>query len=227
MNRRTTPLLPPQTPREKWSDQMRARSRLATTLDKPARDNYKTTVPQAAAQVLPDDRTPEIVQITRPVGERRQLPAPGEAAVRAANLVKAPPGTRTKMLKLIFEHKNNIRLRQRNALIINFALGLMVCSILIWFSYEAWNFATHTSSAIVEKVNPQGWWNRVSKAPPRPPRYKKTVSPKAKTQIKKNVRIKKTKLQKKKTVSKKRSRVINRSYKQKNRQGKLPRHGKR
>jgi hypothetical protein len=87
---------------------------------------------------------------------------------------KTPPGTRTKMLKIIYEHRAEFAEKKRNQRIIKAIIAAVLC-LSAFYAVSAFYSTIRTlADDVSSAINLEGWWETVSKPTPAP--VKKSVN---------------------------------------------------
>lgn len=136
---------------------------------------------------------------------------------------KAPAGTRTKMLKIIYERKADIQEKRRYRLIIKIIAAVVLCGSVFFAGRATINTAYQAAQTIYKSLQVENWYDRFStpvKLPAEPKAYNpapaaKAKAPKQATQI----TVKKPAVASKKVPAK-----AHKKTKPKSKNSKLPKH---
>lgn len=81
---------------------------------------------------------------------------------RAQAIEKAPAGTRTRMLKIIYDHKAKFQeQRQRSLLFRMIFIAVLLASAVTGIA-SSWSFIRDTSGQVIEVLDLDTWWSNVS-----------------------------------------------------------------
>jgi hypothetical protein len=111
---------------------------------------------------LPSRRAADIFH--RPLDRRKEF----AGAIAAANLEKAPPGTRTKMLKIIYDHKAQFSKQRQRTFLIKGVVALAIILGTYIVAKKTWDLVLLTANKTAEIVNVDEWWRNVTKAGRKP-----------------------------------------------------------
>lgn len=132
-----------------------------TTVDSaPKRGGSSTTKPTSIAPKLPLEKTPakSPVKVVYPPRERRVSPE----GRRGRFAEKLPPGTRTKMLKIIYDRKAEMARKKQQAMIGKVILCILLVASIYFGAQHLIEFTTRSLSSAVEMLDLSGWWNNVA-----------------------------------------------------------------
>ncbi len=116
---------------------------------------------------------------------------------------KTPPGTRTKMIKIIYDRKAELQEQRKKLRIIKLTFLVIIMGCLYYGGISLVNFAKQTGRTAIETLNIDDWWESISK----PQRKTQTTSSMTKSYTKRQ----KIKSSKKVTHSPRNSKVIKKS----------------
>jgi len=76
---------------------------------------------------------------------------------------KTPPGTRTKMIKIIYDRKAELQEQRRKLLIIKLTFAAIIIGCIYYGSISIANFTSRTTQNVIEALEVDHWWDTVAK----------------------------------------------------------------
>ncbi len=124
---------------------------LVTTVETPA-----VKKPEEISQRENEDRARRAndTVVNRIGGDRRKN--------RAQAIEKAPAGTRTRMLKIIYDHKAKFHEERKRSFLFKAVLVTVLVASVVTGVLSSWTFVRDTTGQVAEVLDIDTWWNKVS-----------------------------------------------------------------
>jgi len=76
---------------------------------------------------------------------------------------KTPPGTRTKMIKIIYDRKAELQEQRRKMLVIKLTFAAIIIGCIYYGSISLIDFTSRTTQSAIEALEIDHWWDTVAK----------------------------------------------------------------